>query len=57
MADLESFQTAVTEWFDDTVTRGKVWYRRNMLRVGIMASPKIVKRYFGGFSYSCNLIG
>jgi hypothetical protein len=35
-ADLESFQTAVTEWFDDTVTRGKVWYKRNMQRVGII---------------------
>ncbi len=25
-----SFQTAVTEWFDDTVKRGQVWYKSKM---------------------------
>jgi len=34
--DLENFQNAVGEWFDDTFTRGKVWYKRNMQRVGII---------------------
>jgi len=33
---LENFQNVVGEWFDDTLTRGKVWYKRNMQRVGII---------------------
>lgn len=35
-AELESFRNAVGEWYDDTFTRGKVWYKRNMQRVGII---------------------
>lgn len=35
-ADLESFQSAVAQWFDDTASRGKVWYKGNMQRVGII---------------------
>jgi len=34
--NLENFQNVVGEWFDDTFTRGKVWYKRNMQRVGII---------------------
>jgi hypothetical protein len=30
------FQNAVSEWFDDTVARGSVWYKRRMQRVGIV---------------------
>ena len=30
------FQNAVSEWFDDTVARGSVWYKRRMQRIGIV---------------------
>ena len=36
-ADLENFRNAVGEWYDDTFTRGKVWYKRTMQRVGIIS--------------------
>ena len=35
-ASLEEFQKAVSEWFDDTVARGSVWYKRRMQRIGIL---------------------
>jgi len=35
-AGLEEFQKAVSEWFDDTVARGSVWYKRRMQRIGII---------------------
>jgi hypothetical protein len=33
---IEEFQNAVSEWFDDTVARGTVWYKRRMQRIGIV---------------------
>jgi hypothetical protein len=33
---IEEFQNAVSEWFDDTVARGSVWYKRRMQRIGIV---------------------
>jgi hypothetical protein len=33
---IEEFQNAVSEWFDDTVARGSVWYKRRMQRIGIL---------------------
>ncbi len=35
-AGIEEFQKAVGEWFDDTVARGSVWYKRRMQRIGIL---------------------
>ena len=33
---IEEFQNAVSEWFDDTVARGSIWYKRRMQRIGIL---------------------
>ena len=33
---IEEFQEAVSEWFDDTVARGSVWYKGRMQRIGIL---------------------
>ncbi len=33
---IEEFQKAVSEWFEDTVARGSVWYKRRMQRIGIL---------------------
>jgi hypothetical protein len=33
---LEEFQNAVSDWFDDTVARGSIWYKRRMQRIGIL---------------------
>lgn len=35
-ASLEEFQKAVSAWFDDTVSRGSVWYKQKMQRLGIL---------------------
>jgi hypothetical protein len=35
-AGIEEFQNAVSEWFDDTVARGSVWYKRRMQRIGVV---------------------
>lgn len=35
-AGIEEFRKAVSEWFDDTVARGSVWYKRRMQRIGIL---------------------
>ena len=35
--DIEEFRNAVSKWFDDTVARGSVWYKRRMQRIGILA--------------------
>jgi len=35
-ASLEEFQKAVSDWFDDTVARGSLWYKRKMQRIGIL---------------------
>jgi hypothetical protein len=34
-AGIDEFRQAVGSWFDDTVNRGKVWYKRRMRRIGI----------------------
>ena len=36
LVGVEEFQKAVSEWFDDTVARGRVWYKRRMQRIGIL---------------------
>ena len=33
---IEEFQTAVSEWFDATTARGRLWYKRRMQRIGIV---------------------
>lgn len=33
---IEGFQKAVSEWFDNTVARGSLWYKRRMQRIGII---------------------
>jgi len=35
-ADIEDFRDAVSTWFDDTMDRGKTWYKRKMQRIGII---------------------
>lgn len=35
-ASIEEFQKAVSNWFDDTVARGSLWYKRRMQRIGIL---------------------
>lgn len=35
-AGIEEFQDAVSEWFEDTVNRGRVWYKTRMQRIGIV---------------------
>ena len=35
-ADIEDFRDAVSTWFDETMDRGKTWYKRKMQRVGII---------------------
>lgn len=35
-ADIEEFQKAVSEWFDDTVARGSLWYKRRMQTIGVI---------------------
>lgn len=35
-AGMEDFRNAVSKWFDDTVARGSVWYKRRMQRIGIL---------------------
>jgi hypothetical protein len=35
-AGIEEFRQAVGNWFDDTVNRGKVWYKRKMQWIGIV---------------------
>jgi len=35
-ASLEEFQKAVSEWFNNTVARGSVWYKRRMQVIGII---------------------
>lgn len=35
-AGMEEFRGAVSNWFDDTVARGSVWYKRRMQRIGII---------------------
>lgn len=36
LVGVEEFQQAVSEWFDDTVARGRLWYKRRMQRIGIL---------------------
>ena len=35
-AGIEEFQKSVSTWFDDTVARGSLWYKRRMQRIGIL---------------------
>lgn len=35
-ADIEELQKVVSEWFDDTVARGSLWYKRRMQTIGII---------------------
>jgi hypothetical protein len=36
LVGVEEFQKAVNEWFDDTVARGRLWYKRRIQRIGIL---------------------
>lgn len=35
-ASLAEFQKVVSKWFDDTLARGSLWYKRKMQRIGIL---------------------
>jgi LysM repeat protein len=35
-ASIEEFQKSVSSWYDDTVARGSLWYKRRIQRIGIL---------------------